>query len=144
MSDLIKTSELADLLGVTERRIQQLAKDGTIPRSGRGLFDLKSAVKTYCAFLRDSAQGKTGDKELKAEKLRLTKAQADKADLEVSKRRGELVAISDVQQAWNTIAVELRAAMLAIPSRVASQASLPNDTTSIIDSEIRAALESLE
>lgn len=144
MSDMISTSDLAALLGVTKRRVQQLAKDGTIPKVAHGKYHLAVAVGAYCKFLRDSALSRTGDTELKVEKLRLTKAQADKAHLEVEKRRGELVVIKDVEQAWASIAIELRSAMLAIPSRVASRAALPNDTVAIIDSEIRVALESVE
>ena len=53
----VSTRELAEVLGITARRVEQLAADGWIPSSPRqdrrGLsFDLLEAVRSYVDFLR--------------------------------------------------------------------------------------------
>ena len=47
----ISTTELAAILGVTARRVQQMAQDGTIVPVRRGYFQLGDAVQRYINFL---------------------------------------------------------------------------------------------
>ncbi len=47
----VSTSELACVLGITGRRIRQLAEDGQIEISGQGRFVLADAVQRYIAGL---------------------------------------------------------------------------------------------
>ena len=43
---------ISKLLKLTERRVQQLAKDGIIPKAERGKYDLVSSVHGYVDFLK--------------------------------------------------------------------------------------------
>ena len=43
----VSTTELAAILGVTARRVQQMAQDGTIVPVRRGYFQLGDAVQRY-------------------------------------------------------------------------------------------------
>lgn len=43
---------IAKLLEITPRRLQQLAKDGYIPKASRGKYSLVGAVQGYVRFLR--------------------------------------------------------------------------------------------
>lgn len=50
----VPAAVLARVFDCTERRVQQLARDGVIPRSGRGKYPFFAAVRAYIAFLREA------------------------------------------------------------------------------------------
>ncbi len=140
----VNTAQLAVLLGISAQRVRQLANEGVIIKAGRGLYDTRLAIKSYCERLRrtsarSNTDTPTGD-ELKTEKLRLVKEQADAAALKNEALRGELVPAADVEARWTTILTDLRAQMLAISGRIAGRLSLSPTDIAEIDSEIRLAL----
>lgn len=45
---------IAKLFGITERRLQQLVKDGTLPSAGRGEYELAAVVQAYIAHLKEA------------------------------------------------------------------------------------------
>ena len=84
---------IARLLDLSERRIQQLSREGVIPKAERGQYDLVAAVRGYVAYLRDLAvKAQAGAPDFGAERARLIKAKADLAEMEADGRRGELLA----------------------------------------------------
>lgn len=48
---------IANLLNLSERRIEQLAKMKIIPKAGRGVFDLGPTVQAYVHYLQGLASG---------------------------------------------------------------------------------------
>jgi phage terminase Nu1 subunit (DNA packaging protein) len=73
-----------------------------------------------------------------AQRARLAAAQADLAELKAKKLSGELVEAAAVEAEWSAILRSVRAAMLAVPSRVAQR--LPHLTAhdvAEIDREVR-------
>ncbi len=145
-SDRVSAAELAEWLGLTSSRINQLARDGVIPREtapGGYVFPCRAGVRAYCEHTRAAASRKSADPKLAAEKLRLTTAQADKAEQQAARDRGELVHVDEVRKAWGQIITELRGALLAAPERVASTVGLDRAATTALDAEIRAALTQL-
>lgn len=135
---------LAPLLGITANRLRTLARDGIIIRSGRGKFDVAQSVTRYIAKLRESASRagppSVGGDELKAERTRLAKEQADSTALKNAQLRGELVSAEEAQRAWASILTDVRAGLLAIPSRLPE---LTSEQKAQLDLEIRLALERL-
>ena len=78
------------------------------------------------------------------QRARLAAAQAELAELKAAKLRGTLLDAGEVEAEWSSILRVLRAAMLAVPSRVGQR--LPHMTShdlSEIDAEIRIALSDL-
>lgn len=142
-------SELAAFLGIGASRIRTLARDGVFVRSGRGRFDVAPSIRRYVARLQEGAAraGRppdAGSDDLKAEKLRLTRAQADKEETRVKREAGDLVEAEAVTHEWAAILRDLRNALLAVPSRCG--AVLPHLTatdTATLEREIRKALEGL-
>lgn len=49
---------IAKLFNLTERRVQQLAKEGVIPKPEKGKYDLIGCVRGYIAYLQERAFGK--------------------------------------------------------------------------------------
>ena len=52
MRNQVSARTLADLLGVSEKVITQLAKRGVVAPAPKGRYHLQASVYSYCAFLR--------------------------------------------------------------------------------------------
>jgi phage terminase Nu1 subunit (DNA packaging protein) len=80
-------------------------------------------------------------KPLEAEKIRLARAQAEKVEIQNATSRGELIPAGDIEREWASIVRDLRATLLALPSRI--QQRLPHLSArdiAAIDGEIRHAM----
>jgi phage terminase Nu1 subunit (DNA packaging protein) len=44
---VVTTAEICGILGLSARRIQQLAKEGALVRSSHDKFDLPASIKSY-------------------------------------------------------------------------------------------------
>jgi phage terminase Nu1 subunit (DNA packaging protein) len=68
-------------------------------------------------------------------------AQADLAEIKAAKLRGELIEAAVVEAEWSGVLRTVRAAMLAVPSRVAQRLPHPSKhDVAEIDNEVRAVL----
>jgi len=110
---------IARLLDLTERRVQQLAREGVIPKAENGRYDLVAAVRGYVKYLRDRAMGGGAPPDAHAERARLLKANADKVELDLAERRQELVPVDEAAALLERVIVAVRARVLAIPTRAA-------------------------
>jgi len=140
---------IAALLRVTERRVQQLSKDGVIPKAERGRYDLVGSVQGYIAYIqaRAAPRGDDGDHDridYHVEKARKTKAEADMAEMEAAKMRGDLVDALQMKEALDLVISEVRAKLLNnAPTRIAARAKSEKKEASIkliAKDEIAAAL----
>jgi len=117
---LYKVAVIARFLNLTERRVQQLARDGIIPKPEKGKYDLVGCVQGYIAFLQARAFGKeTGTADMYAERGRLVKLQADKAQMELDVMRARLVPADEAEELWASLLATFRTRMLAVPTRAA-------------------------
>ncbi|GGL52199.1 hypothetical protein [Wenxinia marina] len=139
----VVAAELAGWLGLTANRVNALARDGVLPRTEDNRFPLRAAIHAYCQHARAGATGRRADAELAAEKLRLAREQADKIALHNAVTRGDMLDARDVASAWRGIVTDLRAGVLAIPSRVAAKLGLDRHATAVLDAEVRAAMEGI-
>jgi len=134
---------LAQLLDITPRRLQQLAREGVIPRDQRGRYDLVGVVQGYVRYLRsraiagDVAGGTPADKE------RLVKAKADIAEMEADRMRGNLVPADEADEAWQPVAMAVRQRCLAIPTKTAPLVAVETSIAAckdIIETFVKEAL----
>lgn len=139
-------ADLSAWLGLAPARINALAREGRIPRRADGRFDLMPAVRGYVESLRlkSGASALAANPELNAEKIRLARANAEKVEAANARARGELAALSEVEREWAGILRDVRAALLALPSRAAARLGhlTPHDVATL-DREVRAVLEEL-
>ncbi len=141
-TDSISRDELADLIGVKNSSIGGLVQKGVVKKAGRNLYARRVSVRNYCERLRTSQVGRpSANPEMNAEKLRLVRAQAEKQEKANAKTSGDLLDAKEVAADWTATMVDLRAAILAIPQRVASNCGLDRNAMVELDTEIRAALE---
>lgn len=138
---------IAKLLDLSERRVQQLSREGVIPKATRGQYDLIGSVRGYVRYLRDqAAKAQAGAPDYASERARFIRARADLAEMEAEEKRGSVIAAEDVQTAWIAVLALLRTRLLALPDRLApvvhAEAS-PAGVRDVIRGAIREALEEL-
>lgn len=138
---------IAKLLDLSERRVQQLGREGVIPKATRGQYDLIGSVRGYIRYLRDQvAKAQAGAPDYAAERARFIRARADLAEMEAAQRRGAVIAAEDVEAAWIAVLALLRTRLLALPDRLAPQLHAEDGPAGVRDGlrgAIREALEEL-
>jgi len=80
---------------------------------------------------------------LAAEKARLVREQANRAERINARERAELIPAELVERNWGHICATIRAGMLAVPARVGQQHPGHPDIVRTVEREIRAALSTL-
>tara|TARA_A200000159_G_scaffold28888_1_gene25530 strand:- start:952 stop:1452 length:501 start_codon:yes stop_codon:yes gene_type:complete len=116
--------EVAEHLDLSTKRISELIRDGILPsKMGRSPLNLDVCRIAYISYLRKLGgyNKRSGGGDIAEEKTRLTKAQADKAELEVSELEGQLIPAQLVQDTWTNFVANARAKLLALPSKIAHQ-----------------------
>lgn len=137
---------IAKLFMLSVRRVQQLAQAKIIPKTERGRYELAPAVQAYIRYLQDrsiGSGGKGSPADYHSEKSRLVKFQADKAELEVTVRKGELAEVSDVSEQWAKQVIGCKTRLLGIGSKAAPMvmaAKNAGEAQAIIDDMVREAL----
>jgi phage terminase Nu1 subunit (DNA packaging protein) len=129
--ELVDAADLSEWLGLTPNRVSALAREGVLPRTPDKLFPLKAAVRSYADHARAGATGRRVDSDM---------ATAEKLEIQNAKSRGDLLDGKQVANEWRGIITDLRAAVLAVPSRVAGRMGLDRATTAALDTEIRDAM----
>ena len=122
---------VAKLLGLDERRVQQLTKDGVIPAalSPRGyVYDLPPAVQGYIAYLKSSARSggnSAREHELKQQKMEveiaLKESQNENQRLKMDITAGKYISVEEVALDYARFFVAFKKFALALPGRLVSQ-----------------------
>jgi len=108
-SPTVDVKTLSDLFGITPRRVQQLADEGEIPKAAHGEYLLWPSVQGYIRYLQNSNARKT--KSESTERLRLTRAQADKIELELAVSSGRLVDVGGFEGALEAAIVSAKTSL---------------------------------
>jgi hypothetical protein len=116
---------LAQLYGLSERRVQQLAKEGVFIRNHHGEYDLVASVRSYTEYFKTLAEKE--DEPLKQERLRLLKAQAKHAEYVNHLLLKEWLPFSEFKQALEEIGAVYIACIDALPGRLAFDLTGIND-----------------
>ena len=147
---------IAKLFGVTDRRIQQLAKEGIIPAAQKRpyMFDLLPTVQSYIRYLSDKANGreaKSADTaQVEMEKLRaeadMKRSKADMAAMQLKELEGKMHRSEDVEAVMTDLVYNIRSMLVALPGRLAvdvTGAATPAEASEIIRTEVYKILTEL-
>jgi|ERR1700722_6065041 len=141
----ISTANLADILNLSGRRIQQLVKLG-MPRLDRGRFDFKASVNWYVKFMQNALENKganmaDGDVTLwKKEKSRTLTVTAELKELELEKKRSSLVTREDADKVFAEFRKMVRARISTVPAPLAKEL-LGEKSQVMAQAKIERALE---
>lgn len=123
MNYLVSVNEIAEILNLTARRVQQLAENGVIPKPVARKYALKPTVQAYVQYIRQNQEvknaGSATQADLIAEQYRLTKVRADRFELDLGQQRGDLLPRVQTQAAWTAMVAHMRARLLSIPTKAA-------------------------
>lgn len=120
---------IAQLFGVTVRRIQQLTQEGVLPTTetveGRR-YDLVPTIQSYVKYLSDKAYGKNRsekENELREQKMRaeiaLKESQGELHRLRTDIAAGKYISVEEVILDYTRFFVTFKNFAMAIPARVA-------------------------
>lgn len=148
----VKTTELAGILGVSARRIQQLAQDDIFRPVRRGWFSLGDSVRRYIAFL-DKEKKQESDAEREQSKKRgkadveWKEARAKIAKLQAEELEGTMHRAKDVQAMTEQLLYAVRGALSALPGRCGKEVAETDnvrETIAILQREVNAAMDELQ
>lgn len=122
---LTNVSRAAKFLNLSEQRVQQLAKEGILPREARGSYDPIKCGLAYIRYLQAAIEKRDGavpDETCtseRRERMRVLRAQADLKEMQLAELRSQLVTVQDAEKEINRLVVTTTAHIMEIPARLA-------------------------
>ena len=124
---LYSVDDIANLFLVSDRWVRELTRRKIFKQMKRGFYDLVPTVQAYVSYLNQKAQSGDAEEEtgdgLAVRKLRAEteekEAKARKARYQADVLEGKLLKLEEVERQWMGRYIELKAAMLEFPKRVA-------------------------
>ena len=120
----VSAAVLGNIFGVTDRRIRQMAEEGTLIRAAKGRYNLVESVKNYILSLRlviDSNNSENPDKELNIdeEKALHERVKRHISELKLQTMKGELHKAEHVQKVMTDMLSKFKTRVMNIPSKAA-------------------------
>lgn len=153
--NLQDTQVIAKLFDLTERRVQQLAKDGILPVASKRpyKFDLLPTIKAYIRYLSDRLANKGRDEGYATAEFDKMRAEAnikqskDKiTEMQLKELEGKMHRSEDVESMTEDLVYTIRSLILAMPGRLAvdvSKATSASEASAIILAECHKILNEL-
>jgi phage terminase Nu1 subunit (DNA packaging protein) len=142
----VTTSDLAAILGITERRIGHLVVKKILKRESRGTFDLVDSIQAFIAHREAVVSAQHGVGAYGKARADLYRERAKMARLQREKLEGELIAKVDIIAMNTAIATVVKTKILAIGSKIAPRLVMiptPAQIESLLRAEHVDALEEL-
>jgi len=135
--------ELAELLGLSERQIRRLVKDGVLIRlpGTSPTFEVAESFRRYLASVRERKVAP--NKALDRERIRKWRLEADKTALNLGLMRNKLHLAKVVEAFWNDRQAAYRARTLAIPVKCAGLVLSKSSLVEVVDILEKAIYEAL-
>ena len=151
LENYIPSCEVADIIGRDVRTVQKLTKDGTLTcekKKNKNLYNLYTVVREYCDYVAKLGKKKISsvEEEKALEEVRIKRAKAELAELEMQELKGKRHAAEDVEQMTSDLVMVIRSSFMALPGRVAVELAGINDATELserLKTEVNAILEDL-
>ena len=140
-------TEIADWLGVSDRTIRQMMRDGILDgKKGRNGYDLKACVQQYIHHLKYKAKSNTDDEggslgiNSDLHDARLAKLKADDKEIDVLRKLGQIAPIDMILQLTADQGAKVAGILDSIPGKIArAMPELPKSRLAIITEEITKA-----
>jgi hypothetical protein len=119
---------IARLLNITERRLQQLAREGIVPKSSRGKYPLAGCIRGYIRFLQESdgdADNQNPDRMEPFKRKAFYQAEHEKLMLQV--KAGDLLSRAEVEAQITHLFARVSDFLDALPDRLERDGLLDGD-----------------
>ena len=140
----VTTKELAIVLGLSTRRIQQLVQDGQFEAVKRGRYNLAKSVARYMEL--NNKEVTDEERERAQADLSIRKAKAVIAVSEAKELQGKMHRSEDVAELTEDLVFTIRGMLLALPGRLAVDVSAvddPAEAAELIRTEVFAIMDEL-
>ena len=129
---------VAQWLCLTERRVRQLRDEGVIVEARPGLYELQPTVARYITYI-----GGAGKETLTNERMKLTRAKREAAELENELRKGEVHRTEDIERGIKSMFLNIRSRFLALPAKLSpTLATMGGNQIGIFD-ELKQAIDEI-
>ena len=140
--------DIAKLLGLSHRRVQQLRAEGAMVTERVGnttRYKLAESLVQYIKYLQGKQDKAAVDERIKMAEADLKERKAALAGLELSRRKGEVHDAEHVQILMNAMILETRAALIGLPSRVAMRCygKSVNEISNIIKGALNQVMQDM-
>lgn len=151
LPETVSTEELASLVGLSGRRIRQLADEGVIRKLDRNQFPLADSLQSFWRHREEEIRAEFEESDCAAasyekERARLTKAKADKAEIEAALLKGTIHDGAAVAAVVGDMIANFRTKVLSIPNSCAAVVADLSDAEScrsVLDERCREACQEL-
>jgi len=117
-SDKLPGAALARLLNISLRRIQQLAKEGVLPKSEKGSYALAASVRGYVIYLQQTGVVDGVDPDRLEPFKRRAHYQAEVEKLTLGVKSGELIPRAEVEREFARIYDVIARFLDVLPDRL--------------------------
>lgn len=152
LPELVSTKAIAECIGCSQRRVQQLKKEGVLQSVKVGRVDRFPLAKTLAHYIAHLKEGQPTNEEQgnEARKLaaeaRYREIKAEQEALKLAELEGAMHRSEDVRAATGQLVHAVRSALLSLPGRLAvdvSSVSSADEASTIIRREVEAVLGDL-
>jgi phage terminase Nu1 subunit (DNA packaging protein) len=143
---MVTSAEIQAHTGVSDRTIRQWQTDGIIPDTDSMSEIVKAIIAYFKGQMAEARRDRTktyDEDSQRQQQVRLTRAKAEKLELENQVRAGELVEADEATLVWSGYISACKARLLGIPVRVALELaglSDPKEIQAILTESIDEAL----
>lgn len=123
MREYVPLSDLAQLLDMSARNLQYLAKDGVIPQSVNGLYHYEKSIQGYIRKLREEAAGRAKSNERESLELRRLAAKVTLEELDAAKASGSVIDSMTVIKEWENLLMTYKTRSRLIPRNTGQEIS---------------------
>lgn len=138
---------ICKLLMLTERRVQQLAKEKVLVKVSSGKYDLVASIQGYIKYIRDDRLRVADDSPSSIDAIRKEKLQVelDNAKIDLLIKRQEYAPISAFEEVLNNIFSVFRSRLLGMPSKLAPRLAGQDKKKAkdLLNKAVREALDEL-
>jgi phage terminase Nu1 subunit (DNA packaging protein) len=132
----VPSTDLAKVLGITQRRVQQLENETVLIKNAEGKFELSKNIELYYTWkLQPSSNADYDIKKALHEKAKREKAEMINANI-----RNQLHDAEDVEQVMTNMLVNFRSKMLGLPSKIARKL-VRQKSINVINHELEKAIK---
>ena len=143
-NQIIKATELAKLLGITDRHLRNLANEGVIKKTEKGKYLLLESVRGYIEYIesKNDVDLNLKDEKIKEEIKKIKK----ETELKIKELKNQLHSANIIEKVMTSSLVNLKGRLLSLSNRLAPQLiALDNlgEIQEVIQDSIVEALEEL-
>ena len=140
----VPVGSLCRVLNISERRVQQLVKEGVLTKEERGSYPFLTNIKNYVMYLQSRVDGNAkGVIDLDEARKRKLHAEAMLVELELETAQGNTISVADHGDTIGRLGDTLKGRLLVMPSKLAPALALETKQglcKQIVEDEIRSTL----